>query len=564
MTTSGKKDIDQDRQWLDSPFLLGEFEINPKNLRIDGPDRGAKVEFKVMQVLLMLASEPQQVISRRTLESTVWSGRIVSEDAVTNAVAKLRRAFGDNARAPRFIETVSKQGYRLMLEPRSPTRNPSVTQEPERRWRVLVGGALAVAVLVGVLIGRALQPPAPQAGAAAQPATADTAVLAVLPFSNRTGDPGQRPVAEGLAQELIADLSLQPDFTVLSAKTTFHLDPDAPELNRSIRELGARYAVLGDLTRHNTHVHIDMRLLETASGDTLWSTTLHASEQALFDLQRRVASAIAAAIGANGDFEFVDRRGTTDSLAAYDEFLRGRTAYVRLTPEDNAIARAHFSRATELDPEFARAYAGLALTWAREVMDGWSSDPDEALAEAANYAATAEALDPEVPQIHFTKGLIALFQGQHLAAAEAAQHATVLDPNFADAFALLAWILHYGGRPEVAVEVMHEALRLNPLSSASYASVLGEINFALGRYEDAVSCFREALERNAAHARARLWLAASLAQTGQLDDARWELDELLAAAPGIAIDELAFGLPFKDPKLPERLSNALARVGMAD
>lgn len=186
------------------------------------------------------------------------------------------------------------------------------------------------------------------------------------------------------------------------------------------------------------------------------------------------------------------------------------------------------------------------------------------MGEAARYIAMAETIDPNVPQVHFLKGMIALFGERHLDAAEAAHQATTLDPDYADAYGLLAWILHYGGRPDVAVEALHQALRLNPLSSASYDQVAGEINFATGRYQEAVASFRNALERNPSHSRARLWLAASLGQTGQLDDAQWELDELLAVNPGLAIEQTAFGFPHKDPELPRRFFGALERVRLLD
>jgi adenylate cyclase len=267
---------------------------------------------------------------------------------------------------------------------------------------------------------------------------------------------------------------------------------------------------------------------------------------------------------APGESRFAEEQGSLNTLAAYDEFLLGRAAYLRMTPDDNKSARAHYLRAIELDPDFARAYAGAALTWAREVMDGWTTNPESALNEASRQVAIAEMIDPDVPQVYFVKGLVALFRGQHLAAAEAAHNATRLDPNYADAYGLLAWVLQNGGRPDVAAEALHEAVRLNPQSSASFEVIAGEIHFSSGRYGEAAACFRNALERNPNHSRARLWLVASLVQQEELDDARWELDELLTQNPDFSFENTASGLPQKDPELLSRFFRALGRVRLVD
>jgi adenylate cyclase len=370
----------------------------------------------------------------------------------------------------------------------------------------------------------------------------------------------------GISQDLLADLSLQPGLTVLSAQATFHLAGARGNLHEAVVDLGADYLVRGSVAKRDGDIVLNVRLVETRSGRTLWSNALRAPESAIFEIQREAANGISQVLGGRttGDFAFVNRHGTTETLAAYDEFLQGRAAYMRMTPEDNALARAHFERAAALDPEFARAHAGLALTWLREVIDGWSADPDQTLREASRHVALAEAIDPDVPQIYFVKGMVALFHGEHLAAAEAAHQATELDPNYADAYGLLAWVLLYGGRADVAVEALHQALRLNPLSSASFEAVAGEINFATGRYDEAVACFRNALERNPTHSRARLWLAVSLAQTGQMDDARWELDELLAINPDLSFENSAFGFPHKDPELLSRFFRTVGRIRLLD
>ena len=159
---------------------------------------------------------------------------------------------------------------------------------------------------------------------------------------------------------------------------------------------------------------------------------------------------------------------------------------------------------------------------------------------------------------------VELFRGRHNSAAAAATTAIELDPNYADAYALLAWILHYAGRPDQAEPTLAEALRRNPSSSASYREIAGEIYFSTGRYGKAAQEFEAALERNPAHMRARLWLAATLTKLGQHEDAAWEAQELLTINPEFSLSRLLLAFPLKDPQQLDALTGALSQLGLPE
>jgi tetratricopeptide (TPR) repeat protein len=222
----------------------------------------------------------------------------------------------------------------------------------------------------------------------------------------------------------------------------------------------------------------------------------------------------------------------------------------------------HFEQAIALDPQFARAYAALALTWTRRAIDGWTESPEQALIEAAKLASQAAEIDPDQPQVHFVRGQIALFYGDHAAAISAAMKATRINPNYADAYGLLAWILHYGGRPRLAEKALQDALSRNPASNASYNQIAGEIQFATHRYHEAVGSFEAALERNPTHTRARLWLAASLVLLGRYDEAAWEIDEMLTTNPDLHSTNLLFAFPHKDPEVVDTFKKALLQLDL--
>jgi len=186
------------------------------------------------------------------------------------------------------------------------------------------------------------------------------------------------------------------------------------------------------------------------------------------------------------------------------------------------------------------------------------------LSEAFDIARKATLITPSVPRIHFVLGQVALFRGQYDEAALEALTAIELDPNCADAHALLAWILHYAGRPDQAWSALAQAVRRNPDSSASYRVIAGEIYFTQGQYPRALQEFRAALQRNPARMRARLWLAASLTKLGHDAEAAWEVQELLTINPHFSQSWLPLSFPFKDPRQQNELTEALIQLGLPE
>jgi TolB-like protein/DNA-binding winged helix-turn-helix (wHTH) protein len=552
----------------DAPFLLGDARIDPFGLSVERAGSTQRVEAKVMEVLLTLAREPGHVVSRHELEQAVWPRRIVTDDAVTNAVAKLRKALNDNPRRPQIIETIAKRGYRLKIAPvpvaaDAPARRAITTmpllRRDTRHWLV-VGAVLIAVVFVIALWGwRSLRETAHP-----EPAEPLAASVAVIPFDVLGEDRSQSYFAEGIALDLITELSRIPGLLVIAPGTMLSYRETAADDDSIAAELGVRYLIRGAVQRIGDRIRINVRLLEAGRGETLWAERFAGNTGNLFQIQDEVVAGIASGLPVRLSLSLrtAKRSGATNSIGAYDEFLRGRERYGRLTPEDNRIAREHFERAIALDPDFARAHAGLALTWSRLAIDGWTDDPEGALSKAKEYAERAAAIDPSVPRIHFVRAQVELFRGHHEKAAAAATTATDLDPNYADAYALLAWILHYAGRPDQAEPALQEALKRNPRSSASYRHIAGEIAFATRRYDQAAEELKAALDRNPAHTRARLWLSVTLAQLGRDDEAAWEVQELLALNPEFSLSRLLLAFPLKDPQQRDELVGALASLGL--
>jgi TolB-like protein/Tfp pilus assembly protein PilF len=378
--------------------------------------------------------------------------------------------------------------------------------------------------------------------------------------------PDDNYFADGITADLITDLSKLGGLLVIAPGTTFAYRDHEAEPAQIASELGVDYLVTGTVQRLHQALRINVNLLDARTGGALWGERYAGKLEQVFPIQDRIAVEVVAALKlelAPAEQLLLTSR-PTESVAAYDAYLRGFEVHGRRSEAQNLLARRYFEEAVALDPEFARAHTGLALTYSREAIDGWTTQPSRSLELAAQHADRAAELDPSLPQVHFVTGQVRLFQRLHSEAVSAAERAIEADPNSADGFALLAWTLNYAGRPAKAMSALNMAMRLNPRPPASYLEILGEIYFVQGRYEDSASTFQQVLDVNPAYLRARLWNAAALVRAGASGLAGWEVDEALTASPNLTTARLAFAFPFKDPRTEELALHALRSAGLQE
>jgi len=254
-------------------------------------------------------------------------------------------------------------------------------------------------------------------------------------------------------------------------------------------------------------------------------------------LQDNVNRKIVAALEINltaADEQRFDRVETT-SPEAYDVLLHGLEIYNTFSIDTIAEARELFQQAATIDPNYARAYANIALTHVTEINFFWSRNREESIRLGLEFASKAVELDDSIPQIYLTRSILYLAQRQHQAALEAAQRTIEVHPNYVDGYATLAFISSYSGAFENGLEAVDQATRINPRGTGIYLAVKGRILFLMKRYDEALPLFEEALERNPAFDRAHLHLAATYAQLGQIEDAEWSVEEALAIHPDITL-----------------------------
>lgn len=557
------------------PFQIAGWRVEPAANRLLREGEEVRLEPRAMRVLVYLAEHPGRVVSRQELEAVVWRGMVVSYDALTNAIVKLRRAFDDDPRHPTVIETISKNGYRLIAKVARVAETPSApapealpesapAAEPSKRQgrRPALAAGLAAVLLTILAIGAWLLRPEPDGNGAPAPGRPPT--VAVLPFQNLSAQEGKEYFADGITEDLITDLSRVSGIHVLASDSVFPYKGSAAPERRIGRELGVRYLLRGSVRREGGRLRLNVRLVDSGDGRALWAERYDRELTDIFRIQDELTARIVSALEV--ELAPADRRRLARdyeaSVDAYDALLRGLADYGRRSQEGNELAKRHFERAIALDPGFARAYAALALAHSRDAVDGWTANAADALGRAEILVDQAARLDPSVPQIYFVRGQIALYRADHAQAIRQAEQAIVREPGYADGHALLAWVLHFAGRPAQGLEVMERAVRLNPRMPSIYRLVRGALHYSLGYLDRAAADLEPAVDMNPTYQMLRLWLAAAYAGSGELEAARWQAAELRALNPDFVLEHVRRAYPIRDPVYRERLLADLRKAGL--
>lgn len=569
-----------------SSFFVDGWRVEPDTLHIYHPstDVKVKIEPKVMKVLVFLASKQGEVVTRDELEANIWAGRVVGYDALANTIIKLRKAFGDKSRHPRIIETIPKTGYRLIAEVQQSvsesitepdvelTSTEQVLPEPTKRLSIKPG--YLVLLLLGLVLSTGLirwltttNESSPQLNTPPwNMASYEKPSVAVLPFLNVSADPVQEYFSDGITEDLITDLSKIQGLNVMARNSVFAYKGSLANEQSIAQELGVNYVLKGSIQRSKNRMRINVQLINAIDGRNLWAERYDRELGDIFNLQDNLVAHIVAALKIEltpVELENLSRKYIA-SVDAYDEFLKGLEHHGRRSPDDDQLAKTHFRKAIELDPGFARAYAGLALLYSRNAMDGWGTSAQESLSEASSLAQRALQLDRTIPQIYFVMSQIRLSQGNYADAITNIEKAITLNPSYADGYALLGWILHFAGRSKEGLDVIHRAIRLNPGTPAIYGLVQGALHYSRGEFEQAIKVLKHGEEISPHFQQLRVWLAAAYVSAGYLEEANWEITEILTVNPDFSLKTVENAFPFRDPLYRERFVADLRKAGLSE
>ena len=402
----------------------------------------------------------------------------------------------------------------------------------------------------------------------------DKPSIAVLPFTNMSGDPEQEYFADGITEDLITDLSKISGLFVIARNSSFSYKGQQVKVRQVAEELGVRYVLEGSVRRVGDQVRINAQLIDATTGGHLWAERYDGSMADVFSLQDKVTQQIVTALAVTLTADEQAARAQTETVnpAAYDAFLRGWELYRNDTPEDYAAAIPFLKKAIKLDPDYGRAHAALAAVYWSSFKNRWTRSLglslNQALVQASVYL--REAMKHPTALAHqIASERAAFYRRRADEAIEEAERALALDANDPAGYLAMANALIKAGRPDEAVDQLHGAMRLDPHYPADYLSRLGRAQFAMEAYHDAVSTFELAASRNPEDDGTFVYLGAAYSHLGRDEEAKAAVKKANALRANVGwspltLENVGRGRFNRSPSLPERdlLREGLGKVGV--
>ena len=397
----------------------------------------------------------------------------------------------------------------------------------------------------------------------------DRPSIAVLPFSNLGGDTEQDYFADGMVEEIITALSRVRRLFVIARNSSFTFKGRTVEVRQVARELGVRYVLEGSVRRAGGRVRIAGQLIDAATGANLWADRFDGDLADVFALQDRVTASVVGAVAPRLEQVEIQRaqRKPTDSLDAYDHFLRRMAGIHGWTREANSAAFACFGRAIEADPDFAAAYGMAARCFSQRKASGWVEKRERDIAEAGRLARRAAELGIDDP---IALGGAAMVQsyvvGDVATADRLIAQALTLDPNYAWGWLVRSWIKGWRGEPEVAIDDAARAMRLSPADPHTFTmrTATAAAHFAAGRYGEALAWANPVTWERPGFLIANIVIAAAAALAGGEQAAAQAVMRMRGIEPSLGLRSLRDHWPVEQPEDLARWQEGLRRAGLPD
>jgi len=401
----------------------------------------------------------------------------------------------------------------------------------------------------------------------------DKPSIAVLPFVNLSKDPDQEYFSDGMADDLITDLSKISDLLVIARNSTFTYKGKSAKVKQVAEELGVRYVLEGSVRRAGDEIRINAQLVDAITGHHVWAERYDGSMKDVFALQDRITRKIVTALAVKltgTEKQTIEEKGT-NNVEAYDAFLRGWVHYLRMTPDDLSRAIQSFKKTIELDPDYGRANAALALAYwtgtnVQGVMRGLEVSWLEARMRAGQYLKLA--MKNPTATAHHVNGLSYLLRRQHEEAVSELERALVLDPNDPSIYQDMGLVLIFSGKPKEAVDFLNRGMRLDPNNPARYLIFLGAAQFCMGNLEEAANLNEKARRISPEITGSNAWLAVIYGLLGRQKDARAALDMYIKewgvrAPVSPRLSAIMYFFPFKARAVADRFAEGMVKAGIA-
>ena len=497
---------------------------------------------QVFDLLLHLVRNREHVVSKDELLDAVWAGRIVSESTLTSHINAARKAIGDSGQNQRLLRTMARKGFRF------------------------VGDVSEIASRFAAV---STEPDPPGTTIAEAPALPDRPSIAALPFLNLNGDIEQEYFTDGVVEDIITALSRIRWLFVIARNSSFTYKGRAVDVKQVGRELGVRYVLEGSVRKAAHKVRITGQLIDATTGAHLWAERFESALDDIFELQDQVTEAVVGAIAPQLERAEIERakRKPTESLDAYDYYLRGMAHLHLGSRESIDAALGQFNHALMRDPNFASAYAMAAWCYFWRKVNGWMTDRPGEIAEGARLARRAVDLGRD-DAVALTRGghALAHLTGDVAGGIALLDRALVLNPNLASAWFLAGFLRTWNGEPDAAIEHFAHAMRLSPLDPELYRMQAGlaAAHLFAGRFDAASSWAEKAFRELPSFLMVVSVIAASHALAGRPDEAQRAMKHLRELDPTLRVSNLADWLPIRRPEDLATFADGLRKAGLPE
>lgn len=516
---------------------FGGFEIDPRSRELRRKGYRVRLQDQPLEVLLMLLERRGEVVTREELKRRLWPAEtfVDSDDGLNGAIRKLREALGDSAETPLYVETIPRRGYRFIgtieEEPLVPSGQaesgstssaspaasaPSPADAGSKRaqlwWLLAAAAIITAAVTLPAWMGFR-----PHRASTGNPAAITS--LAVLPFSNVSGDPSQEYFSDAMTDEMTSELAKIGALRVISRTSAMHYKGTSPIVPQIARELNVDGLIEGSVLRTGNRVRITVQLIDARSDRHIWSESYERDLGDILALQRDLSHTIADQVrAAITPAEEGHLRPASVNPAAYDDYLLGTYFSQKRTPAAIEKATEHFRSAIQTDPKFARAYAGLAQAlFEKEIWAGIGIGKAGAEIRAATLKALQ--LDSNLAEGHMLMARIHFqYDWDWNGTEDVYKRSLELNSGLPETHGYFAYFLQSVGRQGEALTEAHQAVVLDPLSPSSLSDE-GRILYRARQYDRAIADYKRALEIDPGFIPALSRIAEAYEQEGKFDDA---------------------------------------------
>jgi TolB-like protein len=514
-------------------YVFGDFELDLAKVELRRGGAAVAVEPQVFALISFLIEQRARVVTKDDIIAKIWDGRAISDSAVASRIKSARQALGDDGVAQRFIRTIHGVGFRFVGD--ATVASPSI----------IVGADPAVIDMPAVEHARPS--------------------IAVLPFRFVGAAGPQSAIAEALPQDLTTELSRLRWLFVIARASAFRFHSDNMDIDRIRDDLKVRYCLSGSIELSDRTMIVSVELSDTHDRGVVWSDRFPVSIGAVHEIREEIVRAVINALELQIPLNEARRARlkAPSDLDAWSAYHLGLQHMYRFNRADNALATTLFERAVALEPEFARAYAGLSFTHFQDSFLGYSDDQQNTAKLAERYAAQCLERDPIDPFGNLTMGRSQILRGDLESCLPWLDRANALNPNYAQAQYSRAWTQSLLGDAASSQTNVDAALALSPLDPLLYG-MLGVRSFShmvLGEADKAVEWAERAARAPSAHVLIDLIALVAHGMNGDDEKAKAWAASARRRAPSLTKDDFLRAFPFREPKTHSRVLKALERYG---